>query len=99
MESQIVVTTSQRSSVERAKRDAMHSIEAVLALAGATGEHSDGYPGLTPDPSSQLLASTVAAYRELFGTEPKVRAIHAVLECGLFLEKYPHLEMGSFGPT
>ena len=52
--SQIVVTTSQRSSVERAKRDAMHSIEAVLALAGATVEHSDGYPGWTPDPSSAL---------------------------------------------
>ena len=99
VESQIVVTTSQRSSVERSKRDAMHSIEAVLALAGATVEHSDGYPGWTPDPSSQLLASTVAAYRELFGTEPKVRAIHAGLECGLFLEKYPHLEMVSFGPT
>ena len=97
--SQIVVTTSQRSSVERAKRDAMHSIEAVLALAGATVEHSDGYPGWTPDPSSALLATTVAAYRELFDAEPKVRAIHAGLECGLFLEKYPHLEMVSFGPT
>ena len=97
--SEIVVTTSQRSSVERAKRDAMHSIEAVLALAGATVEHSDGYPGWTPDPSSALLATTVAAYKELFAAEPKVRAIHAGLECGLFLEKYPHLEMVSFGPT
>ena len=77
----------------------MHSIEAVLALAGATVEHSDGYPGWTPDPSSALLATTVAAYRELFDAEPKVRAIHAGLECGLFLEKYPHLEMVSFGPT
>jgi dipeptidase D len=97
--SEIVVTTSQRSSVERAKRDTMHSIEAVLALAGATVEHSDGYPGWTPDPSSALLATTVAAYKELFAAEPKVRAIHAGLECGLFLEKYPHLEMVSFGPT
>ena len=97
--SQIVVTTSQRSSVERAKRDAMHSIEAVLALAGAEVEHSDGYPGWTPDPSSALLGTTIESYKRLFGTEPKVRAIHAGLECGLFLEKYPHLEMVSFGPT
>ena len=95
----IVVTTSQRSSVERAKRDAMHSIEAVLELAGATVEHSDGYPGWTPNPSSSLLNSTIESYKGLFGVEPKVRAIHAGLECGLFLEKYPHLEMVSFGPT
>lgn len=99
VENQIVVTTSQRSSVERAKRDAMHSIEAVLTLAGAEVEHSDGYPGWTPDPSSALLATTVESYKRLFAAEPKVRAIHAGLECGLFLEKYPHLEMVSFGPT
>jgi dipeptidase D len=77
----------------------MHSIEAVLALAGAEVEHSDGYPGWTPDPSSALLATTVESYKRLFAAEPKVRAIHAGLECGLFLEKYPHLEMVSFGPT
>ena len=99
VDGKIVVTTSQRSSVERAKRDAMHSIEAVLALAGAEVEHSDGYPGWTPDPSSALLGTTIESYKRLFGTEPKVRAIHAGLECGLFLEKYPHLEMVSFGPT
>ena len=99
VDGKIVVTTSQRSSVERAKRDAMHSVEAVLALAGATVEHSDGYPGWTPNPSSSLLASTLESYHSLFGVEPKVRAIHAGLECGLFLEKYPHLEMVSFGPT
>ena len=99
VDGKIVVTTSQRSSVERAKRDAMHSVEAVLALAGATVEHSDGYPGWTPNPSSSLLNSTIESYKTLFGVEPKVRAIHAGLECGLFLEKYPHLEMVSFGPT
>ena len=99
VDGKIVVTTSQRSSVERAKRDAMHSVEAVLALAGATVEHSEGYPGWTPNPSSSLLNSTIESYKTLFGVEPKVRAIHAGLECGLFLEKYPHLEMVSFGPT
>ncbi len=99
VENKIVVTTSQRSSVERAKRDAMHSVEAVFALAGAEVEHSDGYPGWTPNPASSLLSWTEEAYQKLFGAEAKVRAIHAGLECGLFLEKYPHLEMVSFGPT
>lgn len=50
-------------------------------------------------PQSKLLEVTVDAYKRLFGSEPKVRAIHAGLECGLFLEKYPDLEMVSFGPT
>ena len=99
VDGQIVVTTSQRSSVELSKKNAMHSIEAVLAMAGATVVHSDGYPGWTPDPNSSLLSCTIESYKSLFGTEPKVRAIHAGLECGLFLEKYPHLEMVSFGPT
>ena len=95
----IVVTLSQRSSVESAKTYVMQSVESVFTLAGAEVVHSDGYPGWTPDPSSQLLETTVESYRALFGTEPKVRAIHAGLECGLFLEKYPDLEMVSFGPT
>lgn len=99
VDGKIVVTTSQRSSVEIAKRNAMHSVEAVLALSGATVEHSDGYPGWTPNPNSSLLSWSIDSYKSLFGAEPKVRAIHAGLECGLFLEKYPHLEMVSFGPT
>ena len=39
------------------------------------------------------------SYRKLFGVEPKVKAIHAGLECGLFTEKFPGLDMISFGPT
>ena len=95
----IVVTSSQRSSVESAKTYVMQMVESVFALAGADVAHSDGYPGWTPDPESKLLETTVASYRRLFGDEPKVKAIHAGLECGLFLEKYPELEMVSFGPT
>ena len=98
-EGKVVVTTSQRSSVESAKLYAAQTIEAVFYLAGFDVEHSDGYPGWSPNPDSKLLATTVECYRNLFATEPKVRAIHAGLECGLFLEKYPHLEMVSFGPT
>ena len=96
---QIVVTTSQRSSVESAKHYAKKMVESTFLLAGAEVEHSDGYPGWAPDPNSELLRHNVESYKELFGTEPKVKAVHAGLECGLFLEKYPHLEMVSFGPT
>lgn len=95
----IVVTSSQRSSVESAKTYVMQMVESVFALAGADVAHSDGYPGWAPDMSSRLLTVSVESYRRLFGREPKVRAIHAGLECGLFLEKYPELEMVSFGPT
>ena len=95
----IVVTSSQRSSVESAKTYVMQMVESVFALAGADVAHTDGYPGWTPDPQSRLLEVAADAYRRLFSTEPKVRAIHAGLECGLFLEKYPDLEMVSFGPT
>ena len=95
----ILVTTSQRSSLESAKHYAKDSVASVFTLAGAQVEHSDGYPGWTPNPQSDLLEWCKSGYKELFGQEPKVRAIHAGLECGLFLEKYPHLEMVSFGPT
>lgn len=95
----IVVTTSQRSSVESAKRYAAQTVEAVLRLAGAEVEHSEGYPGWTPNPDSHVLRVAEQCYERLYGVQPRVRAIHAGLECGLFLEKYPHLDMVSFGPT
>lgn len=95
----IVVTTSQRSSVESAKHYAKDAVESVFLLAGAEVVHSDGYPGWAPNPDSHLLKVSVECYERLFGVEPKVKAVHAGLECGLFLEKYPHLEMVSFGPT
>ena len=68
-------------------------------LAGAFVLHSDGYPGWTPNPDSKVLEITVNSYKKLFGVKPRVRSIHAGLECGLFLEKYPELDMVSFGPT
>ena len=95
----IVVTTSQRSSVEEERLEAAASVQSVFERAGASVEHSDGYPGWEPDPESGLLAVAVAAYEKLFGKKPHARAIHAGLECGLFLKKYPELEMISIGPT
>lgn len=98
-DNKLVVGTSQRSSVETAKEDIMFRIESVFKLAGAKIYHSDGYPGWDPNPNSDILKIAVASYNNLFGKEPVVRAIHAGLECGLFLEKYPKLDMVSFGPT
>lgn len=98
-EGDVIVTTSQRSSIDSARYDAAASVESVFELGGANVKHSDGYPGWKPDPSSHLLRVSVETYKKLFNVDPVVRAIHAGLECGLFLEKYPHLEMISIGPT
>ena len=94
----IEINTSQRSSIESKKHDIKQMVECALALACDEVTHGDGYPGWAPNPKSPLLEVTKKAYAELFKTEPKVLAIHAGLECGLFLEKYPYLDMVSIGP-
>ncbi len=95
----IRITTSQRSSVESRKNDIAGQVEAHFQLAGAKVSHSDGYPGWAPNMKSPVMKISADAYEELFGTRPAIKAIHAGLECGLFLSKYPHLDMVSFGPT
>ena len=94
----IEINTSQRSSIESKKHDIKQMVECALALACDEVTHGDGYPGWAPNPKSPLLEVTKKAYSELFNAEPKVLAIHAGLECGLFLEKYPYLDMVSIGP-
>lgn len=94
----ILITTSQRSSVESSKYDIANQVEAVFALSGATVTHGDGYPGWKPNLNSAILNVAKESYIKLFKSEPKIRAIHAGLECGLFLEKYPVLDMISIGP-
>jgi len=95
----IEITTSQRSSVESSKHDIKQQIEAVFTLTGAEVSHGDGYPGWKPNLKSEILKTATASYVKLHNEQPKVRAIHAGLECGLFLEKYPFLDMISIGPT
>lgn len=95
----IEITTSQRSDLESGKLDAAFMVESVFQMIAADIHHSEGYPGWVPDPSSELLNLTRASYNKLFAVEPVVRSIHAGLECGLFLEKFPGLDMISFGPT
>ncbi|MEA4936966.1 MAG: aminoacyl-histidine dipeptidase [Paludibacter sp.] len=94
----IEINTSQRSSVESAKSDIAAQVYAVFALADANIIQSEGYPGWQPNLNSSVLEKASSAYQRLFNEEAKVKAIHAGLECGLFLEKYPHLDMISIGP-
>ena len=97
---QIKIGTSQRSSVESAKVNASNMVKAVFELGGAdeviTG---DGYPGWQPDMNSELLKTSKNVYREIFGKDAEVKAIHAGLECGILGNKYDNLDMISFGPT
>ena len=95
----IEVVTSQRSSVDSAKTFIADKVEACFRLAGATTERSDPYPGWKPNMNSHILEVSASSYRKLFGCEPEIKAIHAGLECGLFLEKFHDLDMISFGPT
>jgi dipeptidase D len=74
-------------------------VNSVFSLAGAEVKHGDGYPGWKPNPNSKIANAIADNYRQLFGEEPKIKAIHAGLECGLFSEKYPGMDMASIGPT
>ena len=97
-EGYIEINTSQRSSIEASKHHLKWAVEQALSLACDEVTHGDGYPGWAPNPNSPLLEVVKKAYTDLFKAEPKVLAIHAGLECGLFLEKYPYLDMVSIGP-
>ena len=93
------VVTSQRSSVVSELHAMAERVEAALFLGSFDVEHHGEYPGWKPNLDSRILKVSVESYRKLFNTEPEVKAIHAGLECGLFLEKFPDLDMISFGPT
>jgi len=95
----IRIGSSQRSCVTAARRAAAAKMEACFVMAGASVTHESEYPGWAPSAVSPVRDACVASYKKLFGVEPKVKAIHAGLECGLFTEKFPGLDMVSFGPT
>lgn len=95
----LLVTASQRSSVLSARDYVSDTVRAAFELAGATVTAKGMYPGWKPNVKSEILKVACDTYKELFGTEATIKAIHAGLECGLFLEKAPSLDMISFGPT
>ena len=95
----VEITLSQRSSVESEKIDISNTINALFKLAKAEVNQADGYPGWKPNIKSPVLGVLKCVYKDLYGTEPLVKAIHAGLECGIINERYPGMDMISFGPT
>jgi dipeptidase D len=95
----ISVTTSQRSSVASEIVEALQTMNSIFTLGGAKVIHTEGYPGWKPNLNSKILAIAKQSYKNLYGKEPLVKAIHAGLECGIIGEKYPGMDMVSFGPT
>jgi len=95
----VTLATSQRSSVASEIVEIVDGVRAVFTLGGATIEGSAGYPGWKPNLNSTILKTAIATYKQLTGKEPEVKAIHAGLECGIIGEKYPGMDMVSFGPT
>jgi dipeptidase D len=95
----INVVTSQRSSVASENEDITDMVTSVFLLAGAQVSYGDGYPGWKPDVNSDILKVFKSTFTRMYGKEPEVTAIHAGLECGIIKEKYPDMDMISFGPT
>lgn len=95
----INIVTSQRSPVASQNVDITNMVSSVLKLAGAEISYGDGYPGWAPDIHSDILKVFKSTFTKMYGKEPEVTAIHAGLECGIIKEKYPDMDMISFGPT
>ncbi|BDU69915.1 aminoacyl-histidine dipeptidase [Geothrix oryzae] len=95
---QVEVCLSHRSSVESAKYAVADRVQAICRLAGFTTKRGDGYPGWKPEPNASLVKVVNGVHAKVFGKAMGIKAIHAGLECGLIGEKYPAMEMVSFGP-
>lgn len=98
-ETEMFILTSQRSSVETEKTDVASMVRASLELGGADVTHGDGYPAWQPNIHSPILNIAKKVFFDMYGKEPKIEAIHAGLETGLVGEKYPGMDMLSFGPN
>ncbi len=98
-ENQLELLTSQRSSVASCIIDIADKIKSLGELAGFDTEQGGGYPAWEPNPTSELLKNATKVYERMYRKAPEVKAIHAGLECGIIGEKYPGMDMISFGPT
>lgn len=94
----IEILTSQRSAIRSSILSAGKMVATASRLAGFEAESGGGYPGWKPEPESQIVQKLKGVYKEQFGSEPKLIAMHAGLECGVIGEKYPGMQMASFGP-
>ena len=98
-EDSVVVVASQRSNVMSNLANMGNTVKAAFELAGADVVQNDGYPAWKTSPDSPLVKTAVDTYKYLYHKDPRVLGIHAGLECGLFSQKYPDIDMVSFGPT
>ncbi|MEM7350027.1 MAG: aminoacyl-histidine dipeptidase [Acidobacteriota bacterium] len=97
-ESEATLLCSLRSSVTPALTGTLQTLRSLFRLAGGQISEEAGYPGWKPNPESPVVRRTVAAYTELFGEPPAIKAVHAGLECGILSEKIPGLDAVSIGP-
>ena len=97
-EAEVEIETSQRSPIDASKRAAGRMVSTVFGLAGFSVEHTGGYPGWKPEPSSDIVRTSQVVHQEILGTRPELVAMHAGLECGVIGEKHPGMQMISFGP-
>lgn len=95
----IVLATSQRSPVASELDEIVQTVSTIFELGGAAVEQGDGYPGWKPNLESPILKLAITTYKSLYGKEPEVKAVHAGLECGILGERFPGMDMVSFGPT
>ncbi len=95
----VVLETSQRSSVASEIDEIAQTVATILELSGAKVVQDSGYPGWKPNLDSPILKIAKSTYQQLYGKQPGVQAVHAGLECGIIGEKYPGMDMISFGPT
>ncbi len=98
-EGEVEIVESSRSSINSSLQFVCNQLKAMGDLAGAETHQPPGYPGWSPNPDSKILKIMKEVYKNLFGREPEVTAIHAGLETGIIGKNYPDLEMISFGPT
>ncbi len=95
----VEIVTSQRSAIEGSKLAVARMVATVCRLAGFETENSGSYPGWKPEPNSDIVKKLQSVHEEVFGHPAELIAMHAGLECGVIGEKYPGMQMVSFGPT
>ena len=95
----VEIVTSQRSAIESSKQAAARMVATAFRLAGFEVEHAGSYPGWKPEPNSDIVRKLQSVHEQVFGEPAKLIAMHAGLECGVIGEKYPGMQMASFGPT
>jgi dipeptidase D len=98
-EGEVHVLLSVRSSVASALLASRYRLRAFAEMAGARVEENAGYPAWKPNVGSPLLGLFREVHRRVQGGDPELKAIHAGLECGVLGDKFPGMDMISFGPV